>query len=174
MTDDEVTGGDETIDAPADALARARRAARERGVRPGSPAPRRRRIAGAAAYSGPGRDARDPGLIGEEIDRLIADRGWDGELAMGAVMGRWPHVVGPTIAQHVTAVGFTDATLTVQADSTAWATQMRLLTPRILGRLADVAGPDIVTGLVVLGPTAPTWSRGRRRVPGRGPRDTYG
>jgi len=31
-----------------------------------------------------------------------------------------------------------------------------------------------VTRVLVVGPEAPNWKKGRRSVPGRGPRDTYG
>ena len=44
-------------------------------------------------------------------------------------------------------------------------------------RLAEVhgVGAAVVTELKVVGPSAPSWSRGRHRVQdGRGPRDTYG
>jgi predicted nucleic acid-binding Zn ribbon protein len=44
----------------------------------------------------------------------------------------------------------------------------------ILERIND-AYPDLgVTALKMLGPAAPSWKKGPRSVPGRGPRDTYG
>jgi predicted nucleic acid-binding Zn ribbon protein len=37
------------------------------------------------------------------------------------------------------------------------------------------AYPDVeVSALKMLGPDAPSWKKGPRSVPGRGPRDTYG
>jgi len=67
-----------------------------------------------------------------------------------------------------------DGLLSVEAESTAWATQIRLLAPRLLARIAEVAGSGVVTRLTVHGPAGPSWRHGRLRVPGRGPRDTYG
>ena len=65
--------------------------------------------------------------------------------------------------------------LTVRADSTAWATQLRLLTSSLLARLAEEVGEGTVERARVVGPGAPTWSRGRAGAQdGRGPRDTYG
>ena len=65
--------------------------------------------------------------------------------------------------------------LTVRADSSAWATQLRLLSSSLLARLAADVGEDTVAEIKVVGPSAPSWSRGSRRVQdGRGPRDTYG
>ena len=68
----------------------------------------------------------------------------------------------------------TRSSLTVRADSTAWATQIRLLTSSILGRLEGEVGKGTVSELRVVGPSAPSWSRGPRRSQGPGPRDTYG
>ncbi|WP_284328174.1 hypothetical protein [Demequina litorisediminis] len=45
---------------------------------------------------------------------------------------------------------------------------------QIRHRINEEFGRDIVRELKVLGPMARSWSRGMRRVPGRGPRDTYG
>ena len=61
------------------------------------------------------------------------------------------------------------------AQSSAWATQIRLLAPKVLARLADQLGAGVVTRLTVAGPSGPSWKHGLRSVPGaRGPRDTYG
>jgi predicted nucleic acid-binding Zn ribbon protein len=104
----------------------------------------------------------------------VADRGWEVDVAVGSVIGRWPQIVGPDIAEHVQPVSFENGALTLRAVSTAWATQMRLLTSVLLGRLEHEVGAGTVTEIVVAGPSAPTWAKGRRRAPGRGPRDTYG
>jgi predicted nucleic acid-binding Zn ribbon protein len=90
-------------------------------------------------------------------------------------MGRWPQVVGPGLAEHCTPERFEAGVLEVRADSTAWATQVRLLAPVVLRRLREDLGEGVVERLVVRGPVAPTWHRGPRAVTdGRGPRDTYG
>jgi predicted nucleic acid-binding Zn ribbon protein len=162
-------------DAAAAALARARASAADRGLRPGMKPRKRRRPVGEPTLSGSARDGRDPTLLGDQLDRLLVDRGWKVDVAVGAVMGRWAEIVGPDIAAHVTPVTFDDAVLTVQADSTAWATQMKLLASRVLARIEEEIGVGAVTELKVLGPSAPSWRRGARRSPdSRGPRDTYG
>ncbi|MDN5797212.1 MAG: DciA family protein [Intrasporangium sp.] len=163
-------------DAAAAALAHARAGAREKGLRPGmKPGTRLRPIGQGATLSGPSRDGRDPTLLGDQLDRLITDRGWQVDVAVGTVLGRWADIVGADIAQHVEPVSFTDGVLTVRADSTAWATQMRLLTSHVLARVDAEIGAGAVTELKVLGPGGPSWRRGPRRSPdSRGPRDTYG
>jgi predicted nucleic acid-binding Zn ribbon protein len=62
----------------------------------------------------------------------------------------------------------------VGTDSTAWATQIRLLAPTLLARLADELGAGVVRAVTVRGPSAPSWKKGLLAVRGRGPRDTYG
>ena len=160
-------------DAAAAALARARGAARAKGLRPGLRPTRRRRPGdGLVPRTG---DDRDPLLIGDQMDRLVADRGWRVDVAVGSVMGRWAEIVGPGVAAHSTPVSFECGVLTVRADSTAWAHQLRLLSSSLLARVAAEIGPDAVAELKVVGPSAPSWSRGPRRASdGRGPRDTYG
>jgi predicted nucleic acid-binding Zn ribbon protein len=137
------------------------------------PAPHSRRIAGMPPTRSVG-DERDPALLGAQLERLLLDRGWSADVTVGSVMGRWAEIVGPDIAGHVRPVTFEGSVLSVQADSTAWATQIRLLTSSLLGRIEAVVGAGVVTELVVLGPAAPSWVKGRRRVQGPGPRDTYG
>jgi predicted nucleic acid-binding Zn ribbon protein len=166
----------EAAAAAALALARARKAAADKGLRPGLKPLRRRRPANQpqGTPSGSGPDARDPRLIGEQLEKFVADRGWEVDVAVGSVIGRWPQLVGPDIAEHVQPVSFENGILTLRAVSTAWATQMRLLTSVLLGRLEEEVGAGTVTEVVVTGPSGPTWAKGRRRAPGRGPRDTYG
>jgi predicted nucleic acid-binding Zn ribbon protein len=108
------------------------------------------------------------------MDRLVAEHGWQTDLAVHAVFGRWDQIVGPEVAQHCTPERYADDELTVRADSTSWATQMRLLAATVVRRLNTELGDGTVRRIQVLGPQAPSWRRGRRTVRGRGPRDTYG
>lgn len=166
-------GADTPDTAAASALARAREAARAKGLRPGSRPTRKRRVPGQQRDDSAG-SGRDPSLLGDQMDRLLLDRGWNLDVAVGAVMGRWSEIVGPNVAEHCKPVTFSDGVLTVRADSTAWTTQMRLMSSSILGRLETEVGKDAVTELRVQGPSAPSWSRGPRKSTGPGPRDTYG
>lgn len=176
---DDVQPSDEDTriaDAAASALARARAAAADKGLRPGmKPRRRPRGTSAEATLSGSDRDGRDPALLGDQLERLLVDRGWKVDIAVGSVMGRWEQIVGPDIAAHVEPQSFTETVLTVRADSTSWATQMRLLASAVLARVEQEIGPGTVSELKVLGPSAPSWRKGRRRSPdSRGPRDTYG
>lgn len=178
---DEQTGAD----AVRAALGRAKAAAQARGLRPGRPGQRdggvsaaaraRQRRDDAQRRSGAAPDARDPQAVAASISRLVAERGWSEPVAVGGVLGRWDTVVGPDVAAHCTPASFADGVLVVEADSSAWATQVKLLVPAMLRRLAEEVGEGTVTKVVVRGPTAPSWRKGPRVAPGsRGPRDTYG
>ncbi|HET8659876.1 MAG TPA: DciA family protein [Micromonosporaceae bacterium] len=136
--------------------------------RTGRPAARRR------GYSGAGPDPRDPQPFGAILERLVKARGWGRPAAEATVFGAWERVVGPDIAAHSRPVKLEGGELTVEAESTAWATQLRMLAGTLLVRIAAAVGHNVVTRLRVHGPAAPSWSRGPRRVRGRGPRDTYG
>jgi predicted nucleic acid-binding Zn ribbon protein len=91
------------------------------------------------------------------------------------VFARWPELVGEEVGAHSTPETFTDGKLVVRTDSTAWATQLKLLIPAVLRRLNEDLGDGTVTVLEVLGPHGPSWKKGRLSSrDGRGPRDTYG
>lgn len=154
------------------ALAAAKATAREKGVAPGGQ--RRKTIAPRGRLSGSGRDARDPVLFGDAVRRLVEERGWQETTTNATVLQRWPELVGPEIADHCAPVSLVDGELVLVAESSAWATQLRLLSRQLLTTLRDQVGPGVVTRLVVRGPAQPDWRRGPRRVQGRGPRDTYG
>jgi predicted nucleic acid-binding Zn ribbon protein len=157
-------------------LANAKASAKKRGVtRTGNARSgaamrnkRRRRWSGARA------DERDPQPLGRLAARVATDRGWSAQLSSGQVFARWEQLVGPEVAEHTTPVRLNDKELTVRADSTAWATQLRLLQRQLLGKIAAGLGRDVVTRIKVAGPAAPSWRYGPRHVSGRGPRDTYG
>jgi predicted nucleic acid-binding Zn ribbon protein len=148
---------------------------RARGAPPASRArPWRRRASPGAGWSGPNVDERDPQRLDTAVERLVGEHGWGQDLAVHGVVARWDEVVGAEIAAHVQPERYADGEVTVRADSTAWATQVKLLAPNLVRRLNEEIGAGTVTRVNVLGPHAPSWRKGRRSVPGRGPRDTYG
>ena len=171
-----------------EALAVARADARARGDQPAGPprppGPTRTddpERAGVSAQdrgdspAGRGRLRReDPQPLASAIGGLLGSRGWEQQAAMGSVFGRWAEIVGQDVAAHTRPDSFADGELAVTADSTAWATQVRLLAPVLVRRLNAELGDGSVRRVRVRGP-APPRPRGRWRVPGgKGPGDTYG
>lgn len=120
-------------------------------------------------------DERDPQLLDATIGRLVAEHGWTSDVAVHALFARWDSIVGNEVAQHCRPESYTDGQLVVRADSTAWATEVRLLAPTVVRRLNEELGDQTVLRVQVVGPAQPSWRKGRRAVRGgRGPRDTYG
>jgi predicted nucleic acid-binding Zn ribbon protein len=160
-------------------LEEARGAARTQGkdVGRGRRLPPARRVAGSNSrrrWSGPGPDSRDPQPLGNASRDLAKKQGWSGRVAEGAVFGQWSTVVGADISEHATPTGLRDGVLSVTAESTAWATQLRLIQKQVLAKIAAAVGDGVVTSLRISGPTAPSWRKGPLHISGRGPRDTYG
>jgi predicted nucleic acid-binding Zn ribbon protein len=134
-----------------------------------------RRVAGQRrSWSGPGPDVRDPQPLGRLTRDLAKKRGWSIRVAEGTVLGHWPTVVGHQIADHATPTALTDGVLSVAAESTAWATQLRMVQAQLLAKIAAAVGNGVVTSLKITGPATPSWRKGPRHISGRGPRDTYG
>jgi predicted nucleic acid-binding Zn ribbon protein len=117
------------------------------------------RRAGAAKRSGSRSDDRDPQSLQSTIGRLMAEHGWETPVAVGGVVHNWAEVVGERIAEHCTPVSFAEGVLTIQADSPAWAVEMRHLAQALTTRLNESlpAGPDgrAVRRISVLGPAKP-------------------
>lgn len=138
-----------------------------RGRRPGVPID--------PVFSGPGPDGRDPMAVGSAVAEVLEGQGWREPIRMAAALARWDEIAGPDLAAHVAAESFADGVLTLRADSTTWATQVRLLLPTVRARVDAAVGQGVVANIVVRGPDVGPRQRGAWRVAGgRGPRDTYG
>ncbi len=142
-----------------------------------------KRIARAARGAAPAPTAKkrpsaprtdEPTLLGDLLKEVIEEEGWTREVNVHQLLARWPALVGPVNAEHSQPVGYADTVLTVRAESSTWATSLRTIAPQLVAVLNEQLGQGTVTRVIVLGPEAPSWKKGRRSVPGRGPRDTYG
>jgi predicted nucleic acid-binding Zn ribbon protein len=135
-----------------------------------------KRIAEKAAKknSRPFEPGRDPIKVGTGLDDLLKSFRWESQLAEAELFNNWAQIVGETNAAATQPEALINGTLTIRCKSTAWATQLRLMQTQIL-ELIRAAHPGVeITSLKLLGPDAPSWKKGPRSVPGRGPRDTYG
>ncbi|MEV8565762.1 DciA family protein [Streptomyces sp. NPDC051322] len=153
------------------------RAAKEQAKARGAAAQQKKQAKRGGLRSGARADGRDPLPLGAAINRLITERGWEAPAAVGGVMGRWPQIVGESLAQHCMPQRYDEdaRVLTVECDSTAWATQLRLLAPQLVARLNADLGQGTVKLIKVLGPGGPPRRFGPLRAPGStGPGDTYG
>ncbi|HWH26495.1 MAG TPA: DciA family protein [Pseudolysinimonas sp.] len=117
---------------------------------------------------------REPRGIDDVLQKLTSNMGWNSPLARAELLGSWSAIVGDETAGHTEPVGVDHGVLTVRCDSTAWAQQLRLMRTQITTRIAERFGDAGIESIKFLGPDAPSWKRGPRAIPGRGPRDTYG
>ncbi|MQY05272.1 DUF721 domain-containing protein [Actinomadura macrotermitis] len=138
------------IELAREALAQAKADARKRGTLPGQG---KRKGPRPAPVRQSGRGG-DPQAFGSAIRELMAARGWEQRAAVGGVFGNWPGIVGPELAEHTKPDRFEDGELTVVADSTTWATQLRLLRTQLMRRLNEELGQGTVKQVKVVGPSS--------------------
>ncbi|WP_217200854.1 DciA family protein [Streptomyces buecherae] len=104
----------------------------------------------------------------------MADRAWERPAAGGSVLGQWPDIAGavaPQLPHHVAAVAFHPETgqLDLRPDSPAYATQLRLITARIVATANRTVGTDAVRTVRVLPPGAAPASRSASEAPAATP-----
>ncbi|MCI7551025.1 MAG: DciA family protein [Actinomycetaceae bacterium] len=117
---------------------------------------------------------KDPHLISQYLESVARQRGWKKHLDVGAIMARWPQIVGPHVAQHCVVEDYSDdGVLTLRTNSTGWQVQLKALSAYLDRRLAEEVGEGVIKDIVIKGPHLPNWRHGKYSVPGRGPRDTY-
>ncbi len=116
----------------------------------------------------------DPELIGGVLRDLVSDRDWDSGLAEGNLFVNWKKIVGDEISEHALPISILENVLTIQSSSTAWATQLQLISNDLLVTIQKDATGGLIERLVIIGPQTPTWKKGIRTFRNaRGPRDTY-
>ncbi|MFH8886624.1 DciA family protein [Streptomyces californicus] len=136
------------------ALNQARQDARHSGTSEAR-APRRHRASPVR------RDGREPTGFAAVLHTLMTDRAWELPAAGGAVLDRWPDIaatIAPQLPDHVWAIAFHPETgqLDLHPASPAYATQLRLITARIITAANQTTGTSTVRTIRVLPPgTAP-------------------
>jgi len=116
---------------------------------------------------------RDPRSIGSIVSRTITERGWAPFLSRESVIDQWEAIVGVDVAAH-TVPEIDEDLVTVRCDSSAWATNLRLMRHEILAEILARFPDSGIEKISVVGPGVPNKIRGPRSVKWRGPRDTYG
>ncbi|CAM4188618.1 DUF721 domain-containing protein [Nocardiopsis rhodophaea] len=132
------------------ALAQARAAAKERGAAP-TGRPRRTR-------RGRLRSRNEPQPFGEAVRAWLVEHGWQEQVAIGGVFGRWADIVGEFNAQHLRPVSYEGGELVIAADSPTMAVHARAMVRDLLRRLNEELGDGTVHTIKVQGP-----GRGRGR-----------
>ncbi|MEU7384146.1 MULTISPECIES: DciA family protein [unclassified Streptomyces] len=137
------------IDLARVALHQAREAAKARGE--GSTRKAKRRTCTTPVRH----DGREPAGFAAVLQGLMADRAWAVPAAGGSILDQWPAIaaaVSPNLPAHVAAVAFHAETgqLDLRPDSPAYATQLRLISARIVAAANESARTDAVRSVRVL------------------------
>ncbi|MGW1171999.1 DciA family protein [Streptomyces sp. NPDC002550] len=148
------------------ALQQARAAAKKRGDTVDR-APRR-------WQQGVRREGREPAGFAAVLHGLMADRAWELPAAGANALNQWPDIaaaVSPRLPDHVQAVAFHPETgqLDLRPDSPAYATQLRLISARIVATVNQAAGTDAVRTVRVLPVGAAPGPRTTQSAPAAAP-----
>ena len=117
---------------------------------------------------------RDPIPAGNTIDSLMHDFRWQSQLEEAELFVRWSEIVGELNGKNSQPENLNNGKLTIRCKSTAWATELRLMQAQIVDKISSQFPELEIKNISFIGPDAPSWKKGSRSVPGRGPRDTYG
>lgn len=145
------------------ALHQARQDAKQHGA--SQPRTSRRHRAGPVRHGG-----REPYGFAAVLQNLMADRAWELPAAGGTVLDRWPDIaatIAPQLPAHAQAVAFHPGTgqLDLLPDTTAYATQLRLISARIITVANETTGTRTVRTIRVLHPGAVAAQRPARPAP---------
>ncbi|GAA2639622.1 DciA family protein [Streptomyces spororaveus] len=145
------------------ALHQAREAAKKRG---NSQTRTPRRLRQRAVQ----RDGREPAGFGTVLHGLLGDRAWELPATGATVVNRWPDIaacIAPQLPDHVQAVAFDPETgqLDLRPDSPAYATQLRLISARIVAAANHAAGTQTVRAIRVLAVGQPSVPDPRTAAP---------
>jgi predicted nucleic acid-binding Zn ribbon protein len=91
-----------------------------------------------------GTEARDPIPIADALAAVRAELGLPDTDAFLTLVEAWSDVVGADVAAHAHLDSLHDGTVSVVADSTLWASQLRYLETTIRDRANDLVGSDVV------------------------------
>lgn len=117
---------------------------------------------------------RDPVSAAASLDHLFGEFRWTNQIDKATLFTQWGDMVGRETSAATTPEDVVNGTLLVRCSSTAWATQLNLISDRYLEEIHRRFPGLGVREIRFRGPAAPSWKKGSKSVPGRGPRDTYG
>lgn len=109
--------------------------------------------------------------LGELVRRAVEEAGLARPMRSAEVILRWPGIVGPLAASHARAVAVTAGVLLVEVDSGLWTTELALLTPTLLERIAEEVGEGVVREIRFVGPRRGRPAAGAPGTPGPGDPD---
>ncbi|MFY7065029.1 DUF721 domain-containing protein [Nocardiopsis changdeensis] len=125
------------------ALARARAEARDRGAIPRGTGSRRR---------GRLRSRNEPQMFGDAVRTWLIEHGWQEQVAIGGVFGRWSEIVGEFNARRLRPESYSEGELVLVADSPTMAAHARSMVRDLMRRLNEELGDGTVVSIKIKGP----------------------
>src|ERR1700685_712710 len=92
----------------------------------------------------------DPQTLNSILSELVTTRDWLQGIAEGSLFVDEISVVGPDVGAHCTPISLVDGLLTVQASSSAWATQLTLINSDLLKTISNSAPGALVEHILIL------------------------
>lgn len=83
---------------------------------------------------------KHPRKLGATLSKLIDANG--PQTPLGGAQVVWPGLVGESIASVTEVVGESDGVLTVRCESSVWAQELEMMSPRLLTLLVEKLGPS--------------------------------
>lgn len=90
-------------------------------------------------------DRHPPGLIGRDIDTILAGFGAPPAPVLSRIADAWADLVGPVAAEHTRPGRIADGRLRVDVDGPAWASQMRWQQGEVLAKIAALIPESTIT-----------------------------
>ncbi|WP_446725051.1 DUF721 domain-containing protein [Nocardiopsis sp. N85] len=125
------------------ALARARAEARDRGAVPRGSGPRKR---------GRLRSRNEPQMFGDAVRTWLVEHGWQEQVRIGGVFGRWSEIVGEFNARRLRPESYAEGELVLVADSPTMAAHARSMVRDLMRRINEELGEGTVVSIKVKGP----------------------
>lgn len=94
-------------------------------------------------------DRRPPGLIGGDINRILAGLGSPPAPIITRIGDAWADIVGPVVAEHTQPGRIADGRLRVDADGAAWGSQVKWQEQAILASISELISESPIVGLVI-------------------------
>lgn len=90
---------------------------------------------------------RKPATAADLVQQLLQQRGMEGKIEEYRTWQIWDEVVGPQIARRARPIRIREGVLEVRVDQPVWMQQLQLLKPRILARLNQALGKELLRDL---------------------------
>jgi predicted nucleic acid-binding Zn ribbon protein len=97
----------------------------------------------------PDPDGPAPRPVADSLDAVARNLGGAGGPALVSQLTRWPDVVGAQLAAHCRPLSLRGGTLTIGADSPAWASQIAWLEADLRRRFDEALGTGAVARVAV-------------------------